>query len=95
MALPGRWKGYRHGNFLADRKLPGGFNKRAVGADVADRRDKDAVRGFAGRRRMGSISKPLPAALPSICAIDMRIFGRMSGHTGKPPVVQRKIERAD
>lgn len=80
MAVPCRWKGDRHGNFLPDREVPGGFNKRAAGTDITYRCDKCTISGFAGRCRQNFI-KALPAALSSIHTIQMPIYGIRFGHT--------------
>jgi hypothetical protein len=83
VAFSGRWKGDRHSNFLPDGELPGGSNKNAIGTDIADRRDKGAISGFARCCRQNFI-KPLSAINSSIHVIEMPVSGIVFGHTEKP-----------
>ena len=78
-----RWKGDRHGNFLADRELPGGFNKNAAGTNITDRCDKRTISGFTRRCRQNFI-KALSAVTSAIHVTKMFISAIKFGHTEKP-----------
>jgi len=61
MSFHGGGKGDFHGDFLADRKVLAGFDKRAAGADIGNRRFEIAIAGLTmgGRQDLGESLTPV------------------------------------